>query len=54
MSLKGQILGRNFCFPFKPQYYFLTLFNRTYDIEKDKFIWYAYNKGKEYYEIFIY
>jgi len=54
MSLKGQILERSFCFPLKPQYDFLAVFNRTYDVEKDKFIWYAYNQGKEYYELFIY
>jgi len=53
MDLKGQILDEAYRFPLRPNFSVPHLTASLYDIEDDKFIWYAYNDAKEIYEIHI-
>ncbi len=54
MDLKGQILDRSFCFPMEISYSIPSYCARTFDVEKDCFVWVEYNEPAERYELHIY
>jgi len=53
LDLQGRIIDRGFRLPLKPNFGVPQVFSLDYDIEEDKFIWYAYNEDKETYELHI-
>jgi len=54
MDLKGQILDRSFRFQKETDYEVPNRFVRTFDVEKDCFVWVEYNEPAERYELHIY
>jgi len=54
MDLKGQILDRSFRFQKEIDYEVPIRFARTFDVEKDCFVWVEYNEPAERYELHIY
>jgi len=53
MDLKGKILERSFHLPLEPNYFAPDAFGPSYDVEKNQFVWFAYNEAKEYYELHV-
>lgn len=53
MDLKGRILGQAYRFPLRPNFSVPHVLASLYDIEDDKFVWYAYNEAKEIFEIHV-
>ena len=53
MDLKGRILDQAYRFPLRPNFSVPHVFGSLYDIEDDKFVWYAYNEAKEIYELHV-
>ena len=54
MDLKGQILDKSFRFQKEIDYEVPIRFVRTFDVEKDCFVWVEYNEPAERYELHIY
>jgi hypothetical protein len=53
LDLQGRILDKRFRFPLKPNFKVPQAFSLDYDVEEDKFVWYAYDEAKETYELHI-
>jgi hypothetical protein len=53
MDLEGNILGREFRFPLRPNFEEPFFNGFRYDIEGDKLVWFGYNDDKEVYELHV-
>jgi hypothetical protein len=53
MDLEGKILSREFRFPLRPNFEEPFFNGFKYDIEGDKLVWFAYNDGKDTYELHV-
>jgi len=53
MDFKGQILEKSFRFPIKPNFEVPESFSLSYDVEGNKFVWFAYNDAKETFELHV-
>jgi len=53
LDLKGRILERSFRFPLTPDFEMPARKSFLYDVEENRFVWFAYNDAKEMYELHI-